>query len=76
MKIAMLTAKNRFDTFCDKTLIPADTELMFLGTDYTEEEAIAKLSGGDVRTALNTLELAVLTTSMDANGKIVITKEN
>jgi len=38
-------------------------------------EAIAKLSGGDVRTALNTLELAVLTTQMDANGAIRITKE-
>ncbi len=30
-------------------------------------EAIAKLSAGDVRTALNTLELAVLTTQMDSN---------
>ncbi len=38
-------------------------------------EAIAKLSGGDVRTALNTLELAVLTTPMDETGKIKITKE-
>ena len=38
-------------------------------------EAISKLSGGDVRTALNTLELAVLTTQMDANGAIKITKE-
>ena len=38
-------------------------------------EAISKLSGGDVRTALNTLELAVLTTQMDANGTIKITKE-
>lgn len=38
-------------------------------------EAIAKLSSGDVRTALNTLELAVLTTQMDASGKIIITKE-
>ena len=38
-------------------------------------EAIAKLSAGDVRTALNTLELAVLTTSMDENGVIKITKE-
>ena len=38
-------------------------------------EAIAKLSGGDVRTALNTLELAVLTTEMDSNGVINITKE-
>ena len=38
-------------------------------------EAIAKLSGGDVRTALNTLELAVLTTDMDSNGVITITNE-
>ena len=38
-------------------------------------EAISKLSGGDVRTALNALELAVLTTEMNADGKIVITNE-
>ena len=38
-------------------------------------EAIAKLSGGDVRTALNTIELAVLTTDIDANGRIKITTE-
>ncbi len=38
-------------------------------------EAIAKLSSGDVRTALNTLELAVLTTEMNKDGKIEITKE-
>ena len=38
-------------------------------------EAISKLSGGDVRTALNTLELAVLTTTVDNEGLINITKE-
>lgn len=38
-------------------------------------EAIAKLSGGDVRTALNTLELAVLTTTVDKEGAITITNE-
>ena len=38
-------------------------------------EAIAKLSSGDVRTALNTLELAVLTTEMNKDGTIEITKE-
>ena len=38
-------------------------------------EGLAKLSGGDVRTALNTLELAVLTTNMNEDGKIKITKE-
>ena len=38
-------------------------------------EAIAKSSGGDVRTALNTLELAVLTTEMNGDGTIKITQE-
>lgn len=38
-------------------------------------EKIAEVSGGDVRTALNGLEVAVLTTSPDKNGKIIITDE-
>ena len=38
-------------------------------------EYIAMLSGGDVRVALNALEIAALTTEMDANGEIEITKE-
>ncbi|MFW6022862.1 MAG: replication-associated recombination protein A [Halanaerobiaceae bacterium] len=37
-----------------------------------ELEIIAKLSGGDARTALNALELAVLTTPPDKNGYIDI----
>ena len=36
---------------------------------------IAEISNGDVRTALNGLEIAVLTTEMNAYGKIVITDE-
>ncbi len=36
---------------------------------------IANLSGGDVRVALNAIEIAVLTTDMNANGEIEITKE-
>lgn len=36
---------------------------------------IAEFSNGDVRTALNSLEVAVLTTSMDKDGVIVITPE-
>ena len=36
---------------------------------------IAEISAGDVRTALNGLEIAVLTTNMDRNGKIKITNE-
>lgn len=36
---------------------------------------IAEVSNGDVRTALNGLEVSVLTTKPDKNGKIVITDE-
>lgn len=36
---------------------------------------IAEISNGDVRTALNGLEIAVLTTEMDSDGKINITDE-
>lgn len=38
-------------------------------------ETIAEVSGGDVRTALNGLEVAVLTTKMGADGFIEITNE-
>ena len=38
-------------------------------------EKIAEVSNGDVRTALNGLEVAVLTTNMDKNGVINITDE-
>ena len=43
-----------------------------------EDETLKKLSnisGGDVRTALNALEIAVLTTEMDSNGDIILTDE-
>jgi len=38
-------------------------------------KVIAKISGGDVRTALNGLEVAVLTTQMDKDGYINITDQ-
>lgn len=38
-------------------------------------ETIAEISNGDVRTALNGLEIAVLTTKMKENGEIEITDE-
>ena len=38
-------------------------------------EKIAEISNGDVRTALNGLEVAVLTTKMNANGEIELTDE-
>ena len=42
--------------------------------DYTLKK-IAEISNGDVRTALNSLEVAVLTTPIDENGVISITNE-
>ena len=38
-------------------------------------DRIAEISGGDVRTALNGLEIAVLTTTMNTEGQIEITDE-
>ncbi len=38
-------------------------------------DTIAEISNGDVRTALNGLEVAVLTTKMNSNGEIEITDE-
>ena len=38
-------------------------------------KTIASISGGDVRTALNGLEVAVLTTQMDKDGYIIITDQ-
>ena len=45
--------------------------------DVKEEaiNALALLSNGDVRTVLNALELAVLTTQADLNGKIIVDKD-
>ena len=38
-------------------------------------EKLSNISGGDVRTALNALEIATLTTSMNEKGEIVLTDE-
>ena len=43
--------------------------------DESTLKTIAKISGGDVRTALNGLEVAVLTTQMDSDGYIHITDQ-
>ena len=48
MKIAALTSKKRFDTYNDPAMIPAGTELMFLPTDYTEDEAVEKLREAEI----------------------------
>ena len=75
VKLEPLTEENIFDV-----LKMALTKKEGLG-EYNikvEDETLRKLSnisGGDVRTALNALEIATLTTSMNENGEIVITDE-
>ena len=75
VKLESLTEKNIF-----KILKMALTKKEGLG-EYNikiEDESLKKLSnisGGDVRTALNALEIATLTTPMNENGEIVITDE-
>jgi len=75
VKLEPLTEEDIF-----KVLKMALTKKEGLG-DYNikiEDETLEKLSnisGGDVRTALNALEIATLTTSMNENAEIVITDE-
>lgn len=75
IKLEPLTEENIF-----KVLKMALSKKEGLG-DYNvkvQDETLRKLSnisGGDVRTALNALEIAVLTTEMNTDGDIVITDE-
>ena len=75
VKLEPLTEENIF-----KILKMALTKKEGLG-EYNikiEDESLKKLSNissGDVRTALNALEIATLTTPMNENGEIVITDE-
>ncbi len=45
-----------------------------IGMDEDAIEILAEMSNGDARTALNSLELAALTTPVDEDGKIMIDK--
>lgn len=59
-----------------KALVDRERGLGDFDVEIGEEEleTIAELSEGDGRTALNALELAVLTTAPDKTGKIYIDK--
>lgn len=46
-----------------------------LDIDEDSLKFVAEMSNGDVRHALNALEMAVLTTEMNKDGKIIITKD-
>jgi putative ATPase len=60
-----------------RALADADRGLGFLPLQADEEalQHIARMANGDIRRALNALELAALTTSPDADGTIRITLE-
>ena len=62
LKQALLDEENGLGQY---TVNVSDETLMFL----------SKQSGGDVRTALNSLELAVITSKMDVDGSVKITDE-
>lgn len=56
------------------TIIDKENGLGSYNLDVKEEalDYLASVSNGDVRGALNSLELAVITTDMDENGKIIV----
>ncbi len=59
----------------DRALTDSERGLGAYGADITDEalEALADISGGDARHALNAIELAVLTTDKSDDGRIHIT---
>ena len=70
-----LTTQNIFDVL-KKALISEDGLASYnIKVEDDTLMKIAEVSNGDVRTALNGLELAVLTTQMDSSGYIHITNE-
>jgi len=74
-KLEPLTMQNIYDVL--KKALTSEKGLGSYQIEIEDEtlKTIAEISGGDVRTALNGLEVAVLTTKMEADGKIHITPE-
>ena len=75
IKLEPLTKKDIFKVL--KNALTNKEGLASYNIKITDEtlETIAEVSGGDVRTALNGLEVAVLTTKMNSDGVIEITNE-
>ncbi len=75
VKLEPLTVNNIYEVL--KRSLTAEEGLGNYKIEIADEtlRKIADVSNGDVRTALNGLEVAVLTTKMDANGVIKITNE-
>ncbi len=75
VKLNPLEVKDIFKILKSSLKKPEGLGTFHINIEDSTLEKIAELSGGDVRTALNGLEVAVLTTNMDKNGVIRITDE-
>lgn len=47
MKIAVLTSKQRFDQYMQKSMMPNDWEIIYLGQEYTEDDVIEKAKAAE-----------------------------
>lgn len=47
MKVAILTSQERVEKFTDWSLVPKDTELIYIGQTYTDDEVIQKAKEAD-----------------------------
>lgn len=67
-------SKDNIKSILKKAILDKENGLGSYNLDVNEDalEYLASISNGDVRGALNSLELAVITTDMDESGKIVI----
>ena len=75
VKLDPLNAKDIFKILKNALVNPEGLGSFNVNIEDSTLMKIAEISNGDVRTALNGLEIAVLTTQMDENGKINITDE-
>ena len=74
-KLTPLTPKNIYEVLKKSLQKPEGLGNYKIKIEDETLQKIAEVSNGDVRTALNGLEVAVLTTPMDENGYINITNE-
>ena len=74
-KLKPLSVENVFTILKNAIKNPEGLGSYNINIDDETLKKIAEISNGDVRTALNSLEVAVLTTPVDKNGVINITNE-
>ena len=74
-KLKPLSAENVFTILKNAIKNPEGLGNYNINIEDETLKKIAEISNGDVRTALNSLEIAVLTTPVDKNGVINITNE-